>query len=184
MGMKLPHAVQSPNMGMWTFDVKEDLVYGDPVLALYFGVAVEEASKGLPLDVFFDAVHPDDLARVQDEIARTCAGQSAFRSEYRVFGSDRKWRRILATGRCFYQNGEPIRYPGFVTEIEPVSAKTKEPLDELSDLTIAAKNSAVADKRNFIAYLLDMVLLEIGRALASRQVSRLMPDNIQKDRLA
>lgn len=181
MGMVFPHKTHFPTMGMWTFDVRANVVFCDPVLALFFGFEDSEAAAGLPLQSFFDAIHPDDTQHVQEEIQKTYAGRSTFICEYRVFGRDGKWRKIIATGRCYYENGEPVQYPGFATELAPRIEQSKYALDELSDATIAANKFAAADKREFISYLLDMTLLEIGKALASRQVAQLMPKEFRND---
>src|ERR1700760_4678019 len=57
-----------PVLGVWDWDLTNDLAYLDPTCAQMFGV---EANKGVSSAAWLPAIHPDDVALVGEEIQKT-----------------------------------------------------------------------------------------------------------------
>src|SRR5690606_9325072 len=76
------------------------------------------AGLGVPVERFLDAIHPDDLARVQADIEHTLSTGSDFRSEYRITGADGILRWIVASGRPrLGPSGRAERFPGLIVDV-------------------------------------------------------------------
>lgn len=103
-------------VGVWDWDVTNDLVYTDGRFARMFGVPAEEAAKGMPLQIWLDAIHPDDVDAVAADIERALHGR-LFSREYRVMcGGNTNW--VYARGKCTLDdNGRAVRFPGAIVDI-------------------------------------------------------------------
>jgi PAS domain-containing protein len=104
-------------VGIWDWDISNDRNYLDASAAGYFNVDPEKAARGLPNMAYLDAVHPDDVARVQTAIAASMRNGGAYECEYRLIKNDRiSW--VLARGSCTLdRHGRPVRLPGALIDI-------------------------------------------------------------------
>jgi hypothetical protein len=160
-------------MGLWSWDVQKNIFRGDAAYAKLFGFTKIKAAAGVPIDEIIPALHPDDRRVLERAITTARNGRSSPLLEYRVRGRDRRWRSVIASGRCLCDSeGRPNQYLGIVVEIDQVVKHVRASLDKLADSTLEARNYAVADKREFITHLLDIVLMEVGFALAKREMDR------------
>lgn len=101
--------------GIYTWDIVQDLVYGDTALAELFGLAAEEVNCGLPLKSYLDRVHPEDQPRLAKKITETIVGGRAQQSSYRVRTRGGRYVSVVAFGRCFRdRKGTPVLYSGIV----------------------------------------------------------------------
>ncbi|WP_065377379.1 PAS domain-containing protein [Ensifer adhaerens] len=101
--------------GIFTWDIVRDLVYGDSALAELFGLAANETSQGLPLKLYLDRVHPEDLPGLAKTITETIVSGRAQQSFYRVKTRGGLYVSVVAFGRCFQdRDGTPILYSGIV----------------------------------------------------------------------
>lgn len=108
----------STGLGIWDWDVTSGIVTGDAQFARLFGVEPEDAASGLSIDLFKDAIHPDDIDRVNAEIAHTFATGADYSCEHRVRAGDR-WRWLVALGRCLRSaTGEPLQMAGVSFDID------------------------------------------------------------------
>lgn len=82
-----------------------------------WGYAVDDLKAGHP--AFIELIHPDDLARVADEVAsKTAAGLGGYEQEYRLITA--KNEVIWVVDRTIVQrdpDGKPIFYDGVLTDI-------------------------------------------------------------------
>lgn len=108
----------SQGIGTWVWDIPNDLVVADHRFARTFGVDPDEAARGVPLQVYVDAIHHEDRPMVASEIQRALEGSGDYRCEYRVRAACGSLRWLLATGRCEVDRfGKPVRLPGAVVDI-------------------------------------------------------------------
>jgi PAS domain S-box-containing protein len=115
---QLDEALSSGLIGTWLWDIKRDIVIGDKYMAAMFGVSITAAAKGLPLNVFTDAMHPDDRDRLQTEISKAIENDSSFTAEYRTLRKDGSIRWLLARGRIERdETGKPTNFPGVLIDI-------------------------------------------------------------------
>ena len=95
-----------------------DRVVFDERFARLYGVDPEQATRGMPIDQFFGAIHPDDLPRVRTQIEAALRTGELFSEEYRLRLADGTERWVLAEGRCEHTpDGRPRRFPGVSFDI-------------------------------------------------------------------
>ncbi len=108
----------SQGIGTWVWEVSRDVVVADHRFARAFGVDAEEAARGVPIQVFVDAIVEEDRARVKESIEASIRDHTIYRCEYRVMTNEGQLRWLVATGRCeFDAAGNPTRFPGAVVDI-------------------------------------------------------------------
>ena len=160
--------------GIWSWDVTREIFYGDAIFARYDGLTEEEAAAGVSVNRVFAAVHPDDRLEMERALTESLQNRSTPTFKFRARGSDGTWRRLIAAGHCFYDGDDrPRNYAGFVIQLDllkkHVREKVMEALDKLADSSMEARRHSAAVGLDFITYLLDMVLMEVGFALAERE---------------
>ena len=106
------------SIGVWDWDVAGNRVTADTRFATLYGIDPDKAAEGAPLADFFNGIHPDDLARVQEEIATAVREVGSFVSEYRLLHPDGSVRWVSAQGRCIAgPDGLCERFPGVSYDI-------------------------------------------------------------------
>ena len=125
MGQRLDRAEHQLNqmlssslLGTWSWDIAVGRVYTDANLAKLFGMSINIANKGLPLEDFIDRIHPDDQRKVQVAIDRTLKTQAPYEAEYRAisFNGDIHW--VIARGYVeLSKEGKPNFFSGIMFDI-------------------------------------------------------------------
>jgi len=95
---RLTLALSTGRVAVYDWDVDTDRLSVQGPMAEIFGVAVEEAAKGLPLQSFLEGIHPDDRAQAAALVANTVNTGAAFEAEYRTLGMG-QLRAVLSRGR-------------------------------------------------------------------------------------
>ena len=96
--LRLDAALDAAEIGTWTWDIAENKVYADRNLARFFSVSPEDAQGG-PIEQYLRAVHPDDLVRVQSEIAEASASGKRYDVKYRLVMPDKSLCYVAARGK-------------------------------------------------------------------------------------
>ncbi len=105
-------------VGTWDWDVINDRVTADDQFAALFGLDSLRAGLGVPIRDFLQAIHPDDVQRVGDEIATVLRDGSAYKSEYRLIGEGGKITWVVASGRPLIDaDGRVHRFPGVAIDV-------------------------------------------------------------------
>lgn len=114
-----------PALGIWDWDVGNDRNYTDATCADLFGVGPKAAAKGVRNATFLKAIHPDDVAMLNNEIQKVIREGGDFTAEYRVISNGRiRW--AYAKGRCtLSKSGRPERFPGAVLDITEIKARSR-----------------------------------------------------------
>jgi PAS domain-containing protein len=110
-------------VGLWDWDVSQNLAYVDPPAAKLFDVSPKASVTGLPLESYIKAIHPDDVAGFSAAVYSAAREGGCFKSTYRVVNEDRiTW--VFAKGSCFVGPGNvPVRFPGAIFDITKAMAK-------------------------------------------------------------
>ncbi len=124
---RLESILAASEVATWNWDVVDDRVIADKNLARLFGLASSEG----PIQVFLDAIHPDDRPKVAAAISATLEGQSdRYAVDYRVVRPDGGISWLAAQGRVERdKEGKPRYFPGVVidiTERKSSQAKTED----------------------------------------------------------
>ncbi|HEX8182170.1 MAG TPA: ATP-binding protein [Candidatus Saccharimonadales bacterium] len=115
---QLNEALSTGMIGTWTWDFDTDKIICDQNTAAMFGVPVDEAANGLPLDAFTAAMHPDDRPKVRKAIAKAIKSGDVFHSEYRTISRDGAHRWLIARGSVEKdRTGKAVKFPGFLVDI-------------------------------------------------------------------
>lgn len=176
-------------VGQWDWDIPNDCVYADTLVALLFNVDPDGAQTGAPLTDFAAGVHADDRARVVSLIDQCAQDGASYVAEYRVCSADGQTRWVLARGRFSRDDaGRPLRGQGIIvditqtrlaetayvargltsdTSLEPAGFET--PLEQAADHLLAARHAVDRSDHRRLQVLLDMALLEAGKELAANQ---------------
>jgi signal transduction histidine kinase/PAS domain-containing protein len=139
------------SIGTWDWDVPSDRVVADARFATLYGVDPEHAKAGAPIAEFFGGIHPDDVRRVQAEVAKGLETGEPFISEYRLPQPNDSEKWVVAQGRCTLSpEGRPLRFSGIsfdITQRKAAEARREalikltdciRDLDNASDLAFAA----------------------------------------------
>ncbi|WP_255567965.1 PAS domain-containing protein [Brevundimonas sp. PAMC22021] len=105
-------------VGAWDWDVVEDRVVADAGFAQQYGVGLDEAEAGVPIDRFTRHVHPDDRDRLTGDIEAAMASDEPFVSEYRLIDAQGEVRWVVARGRAYRDaTGKVVRFPGVSVDV-------------------------------------------------------------------
>jgi PAS domain-containing protein len=139
----------SEEAGIFTWDVRSNVLFGDSAVAKHFGLSEAEVAAGLPLESYLKRVHEADKPLLELAIKKTINSKIPYRAEYRTLSIDGNWTRVMAFGRCFYSSdGKPSSFSGIIHPVPEDSAFDDTLLWHLlSALTIAktAGNVQIAD---------------------------------------
>jgi PAS domain S-box-containing protein len=161
---RLPIILGNANIATWVYDIAGDAMTADDTLARLFDVAAEH-TRGGRLSEYTRHIHPRDLPRVEELLARAIEQRGAYDAQYRVVSSGGEVRWVLARG--FVEvgpGGEPATMPGVVIDVTEWKR-----LDQLRlQFTELTKNSAdliaVYSLSGFPTYINPAGLLTIGAA--------------------
>lgn len=104
-----------PEVGFFTWDVPENILYADRALADLFGLDPTAASQGLPIEAYLDRVHSDDKPRLAKTIRDSIVTDRPQQETYRVLNRDDQFVFVTGYGRGFRgRGGDIMRYVGVV----------------------------------------------------------------------
>lgn len=115
---QLDQVLASSMIGTYSWNVAEDVVYTDANLAKLFGLSRDAATNGVPLGRFIDAIHPEDQARVQQDIAKALKTRKPYESDYRTVVEDGEIRWVIARGHVEADETDKVlTFSGVVVDI-------------------------------------------------------------------
>lgn len=104
-----------PDAGFFTWDVPENVVYADRALADLFGLDSLEAERGLPIEIYLERVHPEDLPQLARAIRDSIVAHRPQQEIYRVLNIEGHYVTVSSFGRAFRDSkNDPVRYVGIV----------------------------------------------------------------------
>lgn len=120
----IPWAAQSQintgPVGLFDWDIANDINRLDPAGAEFFGVAPQKAAKGLPNGSYLHAIHPDDVETV-GTFLHDCMKGGVSEARYRVVTNNRA-RMIFSKGFCTLDpSNRPDRFAGMMMVVDPQS---------------------------------------------------------------
>lgn len=120
-GKKIPVPLLGWNIvGIWDWDAANDVVYMGHKCAELFDVDPDAARRGLPINEFIKAMHPDDAPRVADSIMHALKNGGPYESRYRVVAKG-VVRNVVAIGDCIIDaDGRALRFPGVLLELPSI----------------------------------------------------------------
>ncbi len=114
---RLDLALAAGDVATWVWDIREDRLYADKNLELYFNIGKNDAD-GSPLAEYMKAIHPDDRDSVTTTINDALEKSPDIFTEYRARGADGRWRWLLVRGTIERDDsGKAVRLPGVALDI-------------------------------------------------------------------
>lgn len=116
---RLSLALSGSNLvGTWDWDVPENRVTADDRFAAMFNIDSLRAGLGVPVETFLNAIHPDDVQRVNEAIAASLRDGSALHVDCRVVALDGGVRWLIASGQPRTDgSGRVLRLPGVAVDV-------------------------------------------------------------------
>jgi len=112
---RLQAALSIGKIGSWVWDVRSDQVVPDNNFMKLFGLTKRRADEFKMQDVF-DAVHPDDRARVKRAIRRSLVERVPFEEENRIILRSGELRWVLSRGMTDELDGN-LTMTGVVVDV-------------------------------------------------------------------
>ncbi len=113
---RLEAALAVGKVGSWLWDITENTITSDKNLAKLFHITKKRLAKGLQIEDFERAVHPEDRERVRLAIQRSITERVPFEEEYRITLPDGAQRWVLARGKVEEHDGR-LFFPGVIVDI-------------------------------------------------------------------
>lgn len=138
-------------LGHWELDIANDRVFADETAARMLGLPVELAERGAARDVFMEAVHEDDRARVRQEFERQIEQGDVIDLSYRLNEKGGVARHSVANGRVERDaSGAPVRVVGVIMDVTATVERERRQnallrfTDEVRDGTTSAEIASLA----------------------------------------
>jgi hypothetical protein len=166
-------------IGLWNTDVPASLSILDEGAAALMAGDPALAGLPIPLEIALGRTHPDDRDWVFDRIRRVRQTGGPVSAEFRVLTATGEVRWVLNQGSLApdetgamhgcgaYIDTTDHHVPSFWAS-SPESASADDPLITAADLTLDAHGAIAKTGERRIRHLSDLLLFEIGRALARR----------------
>lgn len=135
LSMRLELALQTSQIGIWEFEVKEQKLYWDRRMRELYECRVD---KELQYADWYSRVHPDDRDRAVEEFGDALANQSNYHSEYRLIMNGGGVRTIRAIGTTAKDREGNLRIVGVNWDIS----------DDVERSELLQKARAESDFRN------------------------------------
>lgn len=108
---RLELATSAARVGIWDWNVGNDVLVWDDTVCALFGIHVEDFAGHHA--AFLQRLHPEDAERVDREIRTALAGDTRYTNEFRIVMPDGKIRYIRAVSSIAYDaGGHPVRMIG------------------------------------------------------------------------
>ncbi|HEY7090334.1 MAG TPA: MASE1 domain-containing protein [Tepidisphaeraceae bacterium] len=147
-------ALEAGQMGTWEWEIPTGHVRWSRGLEQIHGLAPGQFAG--TFQAFLDDVHPEDRARVQEQVARTLQERRDHHIEYRLLPKDGRMRWVEGRGQLVLtSSGEPIRMVGVCTDIteRKIGLEERERLLERERNARAEAERANRSKDDFLAVL-------------------------------
>ena len=171
-------------VGVWDWDIVRRAVVYDTGAARLLAGDPALAETELDGAAAMAAVHPADHAWLLEHVQQASKSSGLVIAEYRVVAEDGTVRWLLSRGRTFQDpNGRPVRSRGIIIDITElhqgseryVLSNLSAPVDSLeraADLAITLKRTLDADSPPEVRAATDVLLMNLGRALARASGAR------------
>jgi diguanylate cyclase (GGDEF)-like protein/PAS domain S-box-containing protein len=156
-------AAQGANDGLWDWSLRDNTVFYSPRWKSMLGLEDEEVGRSP--EEWFQRIHPEDVARVRQEVVDHLDGHTAcLETEHRVQHKEGHFRWMLTRGMAVRDGGgRPVRMAGSQSDI--TEGKVADALTGLPNriLFMDRLSRAIYRKRRRPDYLFAVLFLDLDR---------------------
>lgn len=158
---RLELAAVSANLGLWEWDGRTGRIFATRQAREIFGLAEPEAHD---FRQWLGKTHPDDAARLTQEMSRAMESGEEYSSEFRILPDGRSTRWIMARGRAQpAAPGQPALVRGVVRDISEQRRAADETQELRRELAHAGRVSMAGQLSSSIAHEIAQPLSAILR---------------------
>jgi PAS domain S-box-containing protein len=156
---RLSLALDSAQMGTWSWDLRSDHVLASPATNRMFGLPADDQVGDTPSDVR-TRIHPQDLDRVVSVLRQAIRQKTDYECEFRSLWPDGSLHWILVHGRAAYdpRTGDALSVGGVTidvtgrreaaTALENSERRFRQLADAMPQIVFAARPDGVVDYFN------------------------------------
>jgi PAS domain-containing protein len=112
----------SLHMGFFTWDVQDNLLFGDEVFGEIYGFSKKQLATGIAFEVILDRVAIEDRGRIAGRVHYGIVSGTAGTLQYTVLGPNGTRTEVVSFGRCLKDaDGIPSLYTGTVMRASHVA---------------------------------------------------------------
>ena len=139
---RLSLTLRSPQIAVWSWEIVRNAITADDNCSVLFGLPLGQFPQ--TVEAFAALLHPDDRARVKEEIAASVQQMADYNTEFRVVWSEGTIRYLTVRGKIYDgESKRPQRLTGLCWDVtERRRAEENPPMwtecysdSELLDLT-------------------------------------------------
>jgi PAS domain S-box-containing protein len=175
---RLRLALEGSQTGTWDMNLQTGRLFWDDYMFGLYRRSKEEFDG--TIDSMMTFVHPDDVARVRQEVRRALDEKHDLNVLFRVVDHDGEVRHITARGRAMYDaEGRPVRMTGVSMDVT-VTKRAEEALNRAKEAAEAANKA----KDEFLAVLsheLRTPLTPVLAAVAMLEEDKAVPQHIHEE---
>jgi PAS domain-containing protein len=104
--------------GTWDWDIAQDRLQVDEHFAQLYALAPNAPRSNLPTGLFFQAIHPEDRARIRIAVAGMLAGAELFAKDFRIVTPSGTIAWMHGRGHAHLdEQDQPVRFTGLLVDI-------------------------------------------------------------------
>ena len=137
---RLDLATRSANIGVWDWDVVNNILVWDDRMYMLYGVQKEDFSGAY--EAWLRGLHPEDVASSNERSQKALAGELSYDSEFRVLWPDGSIHYLKAYGDVFRDEaGKPLRMLGVNFDITDIKLAEQAIFENEERLNFALEQS-------------------------------------------
>lgn len=159
---RLRIAKQAANLGVFDYDVKNNIIHWDERMCEIWG---EKPEQSIKFKKFIAAIHVNDRALIQMAINRAIdpASKGEYLAEFRILTPNPVIERWVATtGRMYFEEGRATRLIGVAQDVTELKSLEKNLQEQRAETESIFKQQVAAQTASAIAHELNQPLAAIS----------------------
>jgi PAS domain S-box-containing protein len=174
-------ATKAGGVGVWEYDLVHNRLQWDEQMYTLYGISRE--NFGGAYESWRAGVHPEDIARSDQEVNMALSGEKEFDTEFRVVWPDGTVRHIQALAMVLRdEDGKHLRMIGTNWDITELKRAEEEKVKLQARLQQAQKMEAIGSLAGGIAHDLNNILFPIS-GLSEILLDDIPPDNPARENI-
>ena len=149
---RLSLATASAGMGIWDWDIPNNILTWDPTMFRLYGIPPEKFTGAY--EAWSNGVHPDDRERAEQDLKLVLEGKQDFNTDFRVVWQDQSIHFIAARGNVKRdEKGNPIRMIGVNWDVTQQKQEEEDRLHLQRAIDQGVEGVALLDQNGHYTYI-------------------------------